>query len=42
MDENGNEIEVLATDGYLYNQRYPKFVKWVRKNYEIGKLDTYI
>ena len=42
IDENGNEIEVLATDGYLYNQRYPKFVKWVRKNYAIGKVDTSI
>ena len=41
-DENGNEIEVLAASGYLYNQRYPNFVKWVRKNYALGKVDTSI
>ena len=42
IDENGNEIEVLATDGYLYNQRYPKFVKWVRVNHALGNVDTSI
>lgn len=41
-DSNGNDIEALCGYGYLYNQRYPKFVKWVRKNYTIGNVDTSI
>ena len=30
---NGNEIKALTAKGYLFNQRYPSFVKWVRENY---------
>ena len=41
-DPDGNDIEALCGYGYLYNQRYPKFVKWVRKNYALGNVDTSI
>ena len=33
FDEDENKYEMLVGDGYLYVQRYPKFVDWVRKNY---------
>lgn len=39
---NGNEIKALTAQGYLYNQRYPSFVKWVRENYAKGNVDTSI
>ena len=39
---NGNEIKALTAQGYLYNQRYPSFVKWVRENYVKGNVDTSI
>ncbi len=37
---NGNEIKALVADGFLYNQRYPNFVKWVRQNNALGSVDT--
>lgn len=37
---NGNSIRALTANGYLYNQRYPSFVKWVRENYLKGEVDT--
>ena len=40
---NGEEdIKVLVGNGVLYNQRYPKFVKWVRLNYATSTVDTSI
>lgn len=39
---NGNEIRALVANGFLYNQRYPAFVKWVRANYAQGTVDTSI
>lgn len=30
--ETINDKRVLVGEGYLYNQRYPKFVKWVKDN----------
>lgn len=39
---NGNEIRALVANGFLYNQRYPAFVKWVRANYAQGNVDTSI
>lgn len=39
---NGNEIRALVANGFLYNQRYPAFVKWVRANYALGTVDTSI
>ena len=41
-DTDGKDIEVLVGSGFLYNQRYPKFVKWVRKNYALGEVCTSI
>ena len=41
-DTKGNDIEVLVGSGFLYAQRYPNFVKWVRKNYALGKVCTSI
>lgn len=37
---NGNEIKALVADGFLYNQRYPNFVKWIRQNNALGSVDT--
>lgn len=39
---NGEEIKALCGYGYLFNQRYPKFVKWVRVNHALGNVDTSI
>lgn len=41
-DADGKDIEALVGSGFLYNQRYPKFVKWVRKNYALGEVCTSI
>lgn len=41
-DTEGNDIEVLVGSGFLYAQRYPNFVKWVRKNYALGEVCTSI
>lgn len=29
---NGEDKRVLVGEGYLYNQRYPNFVKWLKEN----------
>lgn len=39
---NGKEIKALTAKGYLYNQRYPAFVKWVRENFAKGNVSTSI
>lgn len=39
---NKADTKVLCGNGYLYNQRYPNFVKWVRNNFALGKVDTSI
>ena len=39
-DENGNDIDVVAGSGYIFSQRYPAFLKWVRENYALGKVCT--
>lgn len=41
-DINGNEIEALCGYGYLYYQRYPKLVDWVRKGFATGEVCTSI
>lgn len=41
-DINGNEIEALCGYGYLYYQRYPKLVDWVRKGFATGEVSTSI
>ena len=42
IEINGEEIKALCGSGYLFNQRYPKFVKWVRANHALGNVDTSI
>ena len=37
-----SEIKALVGNGYLYSQRYPNFVKWVRQNYALNKVDSSI
>lgn len=39
-DENGNDIDVVTGSGYIFSQRYPAFLKWVRENYALGKVCT--
>lgn len=39
---DGNKIKALTATGYLFNQRYPSFVKWVRENYSSSRVDTSI
>lgn len=39
---NGNDIKALVANGFLYNQRYPNFVKWVRQNKALGNVDSSI
>lgn len=39
---NNADTKVLCGTGYLFNQRYPNFVKWVRNNFALGKVDTSI
>lgn len=39
---NKVDTKVLCGNGYLYNQRYPNFVKWVRNSFTLGRVDTSI
>ena len=39
---NNADIKVLVGSGFLYVQRYPNFVKWVRENFALGNVDTSI
>lgn len=41
-DVNGNDVDALVGNGYLYNQRYPALVSWVRENFATGRVDTSI
>lgn len=42
VNVNGNDIRALVANGFLYNQRYPNFVKWVRQNKALGNVDSSI
>lgn len=42
ITNNESEMKVLVGNGFLYNQRYPLFVKWVRQNYATSSVDTSI
>lgn len=42
VNVNGNDIRALIANGFLYNQRYPNFVKWVRQNKALGNVDSSI
>lgn len=37
-----DSYELLVGSGYLYNQRYPNFVSWIRKKYVTNEVDTSI
>ena len=37
-----DSYEMLVGNGYLFNQRYPKFVQWIRDNYESNGVETSI
>lgn len=37
---NGNEIKALVATGFIYSQRYPHLLKWIRENHALGKVDT--
>lgn len=39
---NDKQIRALVGTGYLYGQRYPEFVNWLRENKENGGVDTSI
>ena len=32
INNNGTDVEVLVGEGYLFDQRYPNFVKWLKSN----------
>lgn len=40
IEVNSESIRALVGIGYLYEQRYPKFVQWVRDNVETASVDT--
>lgn len=40
IEVNGEKIRALCGIGALYEQRYPKFVQWVRDNVETSTVDT--
>jgi len=43
IELNGTQKRVLIAEGYIYNQRYPKFVKWLKSEmYDGKKPDTSI
>ena len=42
LEVNGETIKALVGVGYVYDQRYPKFVSWVKENLALSKVDTSI
>lgn len=40
LEVNGEKIKALVGIGYLYEQRYPKFVQWVKNSMQTSNLDT--
>lgn len=42
VDIDGIDTKVLLGSGYLYSQRYPGLVKWVRQNFALGTVLTSI
>lgn len=42
VKKDNETFDALVGNGYLYNQRYPKFVSWVRKNFATNEVDTSI
>lgn len=42
VNVNGKNIKGLIGEGYIYNQRYPNFTKWLKKEYSDSVVDTSI
>lgn len=42
FEDDDEKNEMLVGEGYLYNQRYPKFVQWIRDNYATNGVETSI
>lgn len=42
VDIDGTSTKVLLGSGYLFSQRYPELVKWVRTNFATGTVSTSI
>ena len=42
LEVNGETIKALVGVGYVYDQRYPKFVSWIKENLALSKVDTSI
>lgn len=42
IEIEGEEKRVLIGEGYLYNQRYPNFVKWLKTNISEGSVKSSI
>jgi hypothetical protein len=42
IEVDGETITALVGTGYLYDQRYPNFVQWVKENLALSQVDTSI
>lgn len=42
LNINGSDKKVLVGEGYLFNQRYPNFVKWLKDNMETSTIKSSI
>jgi exonuclease VII small subunit len=42
LNINGSDKKVLVGEGYLFNQRYPNFVKWLKENMETSTIKSSI
>lgn len=42
IEVNGETITALCGTGYLYGQRYPNFINWVKENMSLSQVDTSI
>jgi hypothetical protein len=42
IEVDGKTITALIGTGYLYDQRYPNFVQWVKENMALSQVDTSI
>lgn len=40
LNINGEDKKVLVGEGYLYNQRYPNFVKWLKNSMADGEVKS--
>lgn len=38
VEINNRKIKALIAEGYIYNQRYPEFVKWLKNQMSMGEM----